>query len=76
VPIGTHGLEALDAFAAVFLDVELPGANDDYSLGDTLGCCDAAPETAVDREREDVSAGVARARTDHLVLAVLPRPRS
>ncbi|MER6980451.1 RNA polymerase sigma factor SigF [Streptomyces carpinensis] len=44
------GLEALESFATLSLDAELPGSEDGYSLGDSLGSPDPALDTVVDRE--------------------------
>jgi RNA polymerase sigma-B factor len=44
------GLEALESFTALSLDAELPGSEDGYSLGDSLGSADPALDTVVDRE--------------------------
>ncbi|MFD4137744.1 SigB/SigF/SigG family RNA polymerase sigma factor [Streptomyces sp. NPDC058572] len=44
------GLEALETFTALSLDAEVPGADDGYSLGDTLGEADPAIDVLVDRE--------------------------
>jgi RNA polymerase sigma-B factor len=44
------GLEALESFAALSLDAELPGSEDGYSLADALGSPDPALDTVVDRE--------------------------
>ncbi|MGR6973780.1 RNA polymerase sigma factor SigF [Streptomyces cynarae] len=44
------GLEALESFTALSLDAELPGSEDGYSLGDSLGSPDPALDTVVDRE--------------------------
>jgi RNA polymerase sigma-B factor len=44
------GLEALESFTALSLDAELPGSEDGYSLGDSLGAPDPALDTVVDRE--------------------------
>jgi RNA polymerase sigma-B factor len=44
------GLEALDSYRTFSLDAEVPGGDRGYSLVDTLGCCDAALDVAVDRE--------------------------
>jgi RNA polymerase sigma-B factor len=44
------GLEALESFSALSLDAELPGSDDGYSLGDSLGAPDPALDTVVDRE--------------------------
>ncbi|MET9422374.1 MULTISPECIES: SigB/SigF/SigG family RNA polymerase sigma factor [unclassified Streptomyces] len=44
------GLEALESFTALSLDAELPGADDGYSLSDTLGAADPAIDVLVDRE--------------------------
>ncbi|MGX4688872.1 RNA polymerase sigma factor SigF [Streptomyces sp. JNUCC 63] len=44
------GLEALESFAALSLDAELPGSEDGYSLSDSLGSPDPALDTVVDRE--------------------------
>ncbi|MEU6096356.1 RNA polymerase sigma factor SigF [Streptomyces sp. NPDC047079] len=45
-----EGLEALESFTALSLDAELPGSEDGYSLGDSLGAPDTALDTVVDRE--------------------------
>jgi RNA polymerase sigma-B factor len=45
-----EGLEALETFTALSLDAELPGGEDGYSLGDSLGGPDPALDTVVDRE--------------------------
>ncbi|MBK6014043.1 SigB/SigF/SigG family RNA polymerase sigma factor [Streptomyces sp. MBT53] len=44
------GLEALESYAALSLDAELPGGESGYSLGDTLGTADPALDTVIDRE--------------------------
>lgn len=44
------GLDALDSFTALSLDAELPGSEDGYALGDTLGTADPALDVLVDRE--------------------------
>jgi RNA polymerase sigma-B factor len=44
------GLEALDCFAALSLDAELPGSEDGYDLADTLGESDAGFDLVIDRE--------------------------
>ncbi|MFE1046778.1 RNA polymerase sigma factor SigF [Streptomyces olivaceus] len=44
------GLEALESFAALSLDAQLPGSEDGYSLSDALGAPDPALDTVVDRE--------------------------
>ncbi|MFD4525801.1 RNA polymerase sigma factor SigF [Streptomyces sp. NPDC058470] len=44
------GLEALDCFAALSLDAELPGSEDGYDLADTLGEPDAGFDLVIDRE--------------------------
>ncbi|MFD9482456.1 RNA polymerase sigma factor SigF [Streptomyces sp. NPDC059991] len=44
------GLEALESFSALSLDAELPGAEDGYSLSDSLGAVDPALDIVVDRE--------------------------
>lgn len=44
------GMEALDSYSTLSLDAGPPGAEDGYSLGDTLGCWDRALDIAVDRE--------------------------
>ncbi|MER6119384.1 SigB/SigF/SigG family RNA polymerase sigma factor [Streptomyces sp. NPDC001743] len=44
------GLEALDSYRTFSLDAEVPGGDRGYSLVDTMGCCDAALDVAVDRE--------------------------
>lgn len=44
------GLDALDSFTALSLDAVAPGADDGYSLGDTLGSPDRAIDILVDRE--------------------------
>ncbi|QNP61902.1 SigB/SigF/SigG family RNA polymerase sigma factor [Streptomyces genisteinicus] len=44
------GLDALESFTALSLDAELPGSDDGYSLGDTLGSSDPAIDVLVDRE--------------------------
>ncbi|MFF4345897.1 RNA polymerase sigma factor SigF [Streptomyces sp. NPDC001530] len=43
-------LEALDSFAALSLDAELPGSEDGYALADALGELDAGFDLVVDRE--------------------------
>ncbi|MFD4565749.1 RNA polymerase sigma factor SigF [Streptomyces sp. NPDC058467] len=43
-------LEALDSFAALSLDAELPGSDDGYALADALGELDAGFDLVVDRE--------------------------
>ncbi|MFJ5532718.1 RNA polymerase sigma factor SigF [Streptomyces sp. NPDC093261] len=45
-----EGLEALESFTALSLDAEVPGSEDGYSLGDSLGAPDLALDTVVDRE--------------------------
>ena len=45
-----EGLEALESFTALSLDAEVPGSEDGYSLGDSLGAPDGALDTVVDRE--------------------------
>ncbi|GGX75970.1 RNA polymerase sigma factor SigF [Streptomyces minutiscleroticus] len=44
------GLEALDSFAALSLDAELPGSDDGYALGDALGEPDSGFDLVIDRE--------------------------
>ncbi|MEU1599822.1 RNA polymerase sigma factor SigF [Streptomyces sp. NPDC005708] len=44
------GLEALESFTALSLDAEVPGSEDGYSLGDSLGSPDPALDTVIDRE--------------------------
>ncbi|AVH55460.1 MULTISPECIES: RNA polymerase sigma factor SigF [Streptomyces] len=44
------GLEAMESYTALSMDAELPGAEDGYSLGDTLGSPDPALDTVIDRE--------------------------
>ncbi|WP_328557739.1 SigB/SigF/SigG family RNA polymerase sigma factor [Streptomyces sp. NBC_00358] len=44
------GLEALDSFAALSLDAELPGGDGGRTLADTLGAPDAGFDRVVDRE--------------------------
>ncbi|MER5359968.1 SigB/SigF/SigG family RNA polymerase sigma factor [Streptomyces sp. NPDC002785] len=44
------GLEALDSYSTLSLDSDMPGTDNGYSLGDTLGSCDPALDVAVDRE--------------------------
>ncbi|MFD9403945.1 SigB/SigF/SigG family RNA polymerase sigma factor [Streptomyces sp. NPDC060011] len=44
------GLEALESFSTLSLDVELTVGDDGYSLGDTLGAPDPALDVVVDRE--------------------------
>lgn len=44
------GLEALDSYSALSLDAELRGAQDGFSLGDSLGAPDPALDVVVDRE--------------------------
>ncbi|MGN5382458.1 RNA polymerase sigma factor SigF [Streptomyces lasalocidi] len=44
------GLVALEGYAALSLDAEVWGSDDGYSIGDTLGACDPALDTVVDRE--------------------------
>jgi RNA polymerase sigma-B factor len=44
------GLEALDSFAALSLDAELPGGDDGYALADALGAPDSGFDLVVDRE--------------------------
>ncbi|MFF3469263.1 RNA polymerase sigma factor SigF [Streptomyces sp. NPDC001984] len=44
------GLEALESFSTLSLDADLPGSEDGYSLGDSLGSSDPALDTVVDRE--------------------------
>ena len=44
------GMEALDSFSALSLDAEMSAGEDGYSLADTLGACDTAYDTVVDRE--------------------------
>ncbi|WP_406176456.1 SigB/SigF/SigG family RNA polymerase sigma factor [Streptomyces sp. NBC_00996] len=43
-------LEALDSFAALSLDAELPGSEDGYALADALGEFDVGFDLVVDRE--------------------------
>ncbi|CAL9633754.1 RNA polymerase sigma factor SigF [Streptomyces sp. enrichment culture] len=59
------GQEALESFTALSLDAELPGSDDGYSLGDSLGAPDPALDTVVDREavRERLAALPERERT-------------
>ncbi|MFD7703081.1 RNA polymerase sigma factor SigF [Streptomyces caelestis] len=59
------GQEALESFAALSLDAELPGSDDGYSLGDALGAPDPALDTVVDREavKERLAALPERERT-------------
>lgn len=44
------GLAALDSYSPLSLDAELPGADDGYSLIDTLGSADAGYDQVVHRE--------------------------
>ncbi|MHA5047870.1 SigB/SigF/SigG family RNA polymerase sigma factor [Streptomyces sp. SD15] len=44
------GLEALDSFAALSLDAELPGKDDSCALADILGAADTRFDLVVDRE--------------------------
>ncbi|MDK1472120.1 SigB/SigF/SigG family RNA polymerase sigma factor [Streptomyces sp. 549] len=44
------GLEALESYSTLSLDAELPGAEDGYSLSDTLGAPEPGFELVVDRE--------------------------
>ncbi|WP_369240890.1 SigB/SigF/SigG family RNA polymerase sigma factor [Streptomyces sp. R21] len=44
------GLEALDSFATLSLDAEVPGSEDGYALCDALGECDPGFDLVVDRE--------------------------
>lgn len=44
------GLEALDSYSALSLDAEAPGADNGFSLADTLGRWDPALDVAIDRE--------------------------
>ncbi|MGP3948958.1 SigB/SigF/SigG family RNA polymerase sigma factor [Streptomyces sp. 7N604] len=44
------GLEALDSYAPLSLDAELPGSEDGFSLVDLLGDQDSGYDRAVDRE--------------------------
>jgi len=44
------GLEALESFSTLSLDAELPGSDDGYSLGDSIGQADPALDVVVDRE--------------------------
>lgn len=44
------GMEAMDSFRSLSLDVELAGADDGYSLADTLGRSEPRYETVVVRE--------------------------
>ncbi|CAM5581708.1 RNA polymerase sigma factor OS=Streptomyces antimycoticus OX=68175 GN=SANT12839_018380 PE=4 SV=1 [Streptomyces antimycoticus] len=44
------GMEAIDSFRSLSLDAELAGADDGYSLADTLGRPEARYETVVARE--------------------------
>ncbi|MET9079767.1 RNA polymerase sigma factor SigF [Streptomyces sp. NPDC004232] len=44
------GMEALESFSALSLEAGLPGSDDGFSLGDSLGVSDSALETVVDRE--------------------------
>lgn len=44
------GMEALESFRTLSLDAELPGADDGYSLADTLGAAEPAYERVIQRE--------------------------
>ncbi|MFD7499495.1 SigB/SigF/SigG family RNA polymerase sigma factor [Streptomyces sp. NPDC059850] len=44
------GMEAMDSFRSLSLDVELAGSDDGYSLADTLGSPEARYETVIARE--------------------------
>ncbi|RNG28786.1 SigB/SigF/SigG family RNA polymerase sigma factor [Streptomyces botrytidirepellens] len=44
------GMEAMDSFRSLSLDVELTGSDDGYSLADTLGRPEARYETVIARE--------------------------
>ncbi|GGX59833.1 SigB/SigF/SigG family RNA polymerase sigma factor [Streptomyces fructofermentans] len=44
------GREALDSFAALSLDAELPGCGDGFALGDSLGESDPGFDRVIDRE--------------------------
>ncbi|MBX7555229.1 RNA polymerase sigma factor SigF [Streptomyces sp. NPDC004232] len=44
------GLDALGSFSALSLDADVSQGQDGYCLGDTLGACDPALDTVVDRE--------------------------
>ncbi|MFE0047869.1 SigB/SigF/SigG family RNA polymerase sigma factor [Streptomyces albireticuli] len=44
------GLEALGSFSTLSLDSALPGADDGYALGDTLGAAEPGFQLVVDRE--------------------------
>ncbi|MGD9483194.1 SigB/SigF/SigG family RNA polymerase sigma factor [Streptomyces sp. TRM70308] len=52
------GLEALESYSTLSLDAELPGSDDGYSLGDTLGGPDGGYDLVV--AREAVRAGLRR----------------
>ncbi|MGW0966544.1 SigB/SigF/SigG family RNA polymerase sigma factor [Streptomyces sp. NPDC002516] len=44
------GMEAMEGFSALSLDVEVGAGDDGYSLGDTLGGTDSSFDTIVDRQ--------------------------
>ncbi|MGP3990530.1 SigB/SigF/SigG family RNA polymerase sigma factor [Streptomyces sp. 3N207] len=44
------GMEALESYSTLSLDAELPGADDGYSLADTLGDCEPGFDQVVYRE--------------------------
>ncbi|MER5882101.1 SigB/SigF/SigG family RNA polymerase sigma factor [Streptomyces sp. NPDC001910] len=44
------GMEAMEGFSALSLDVEMGAGEDGYSLGDTLGATDSSFDTIVDRQ--------------------------
>ncbi|MFD5522240.1 SigB/SigF/SigG family RNA polymerase sigma factor [Streptomyces sp. NPDC127066] len=44
------GMEAMEGFSALSLDVEAGAGDDGYSLGDTLGGTDSSFDTVVDRQ--------------------------
>ncbi|MES4904297.1 MULTISPECIES: SigB/SigF/SigG family RNA polymerase sigma factor [unclassified Streptomyces] len=44
------GLEAMGSFSALSLDAELPGADDGYSLADTLGTTEPSYDRVIQRE--------------------------
>ncbi|MGW0915178.1 SigB/SigF/SigG family RNA polymerase sigma factor [Streptomyces sp. NPDC002784] len=52
------GMEALESFSTLSLDVELASSDDGYSLADTLGAPDASYDRIVDREA--AKAGLSR----------------
>ncbi|MGW2330239.1 SigB/SigF/SigG family RNA polymerase sigma factor [Streptomyces sp. NPDC001700] len=44
------GMEAMESFSALSLDAELPGAEDGYSLADTLGATEPSYDRVIQRE--------------------------